>query len=66
MAITQGQLDRLEAAYYAGTTEVRSADGYTVKYASMAELWIAIERGRRELGLNTPNTRSTYATFRKD
>lgn len=66
MAITQGQLDRLESAYYAGTTEVRSADGYTVRYASMTDLWAAIERGRQELGLSAPRSRTTFAKFRRD
>lgn len=42
MSYTADQLANLRAAYAQGVTEVRDADGRTVKYASMADLARAI------------------------
>ena len=42
--VSAADLTRLVAAATSGVTQVRLADGRTVVYASLAELWAAIER----------------------
>lgn len=60
MAFTQAQIDALRAAYAQGITSV-SHNGKTVSYASMAEMWRAIQNMEREVNppslSNRPNTR---------
>jgi len=43
MAFTQAQLDAAQAAYAAGVRRF-TYDGKTTEYASMDELWTAIQR----------------------
>lgn len=49
MSYTADQLATLRAAYASGVTEVRDADGRTVRYGSLADLARAIETLSRQV-----------------
>jgi len=58
---TQAGLDLLYQAYYSGRTMVDLGDK-TVKYASMSDLWLAIQR--YEALLNAATTPPRYCRIR--
>lgn len=53
MAFTSAQLDALRDAYARGVTSVRHGDK-TVTYASLEDMWRAIQRLERALASPTP------------
>lgn len=57
---TLSDLERLEAAYYAGVRSVQFGDR-TVTYASMREMERAIDRLRAELGVGNAAGRKILA-----
>lgn len=63
MTWTQTQLDALKVAYAQGVTSV-SHNGKTVNYASMAELWRAIQNLEREVNPTPATTRPNMRKIR--
>lgn len=63
MAFTQDQLTALEDAYAAGELNVRHGDK-SVTYASMGDLWDAIQRLRRALQPAANRITHGYVRFR--
>ncbi len=61
MAFTTTELDALKAAYAAGVLSVRHGDK-TVVYASMEDLWNAIQRIERSL--LSPTKKYTHGVIR--
>jgi len=66
MAFTQAQLDAAEAAYAAGVRRF-TYDGKTTEYASMAELWTAIQRMSSAIATagGSPLPVAGYSSFRR-
>lgn len=63
MAYTQTQLDALKEARALGVTEVRYADGKTVKYRSLAEMDTIISSMESDIaGLSSNRTRRYAST----
>lgn len=65
MAWTQTQLDALNEALALGVTEVRYADGKTVKYRSIDEMLNIKAQMEGELGLTAARTTRKYASTSK-
>jgi hypothetical protein len=67
MAFTQSDLDRINAAIASGTTEVRYADGSTVKYRSLDDMMRTRDMIAAEVtppaGRTARNPRVSLATF---
>ena len=68
MALTQTDLDRLEAALAGGELKVDYGDGRSVTYRSVGELKQAIEYTRTQLAAATADgaTTSSFASFTRD
>ena len=49
MAFTASDLTDLESAYSSGITAIKTSSGKSLNYASMSDLWNAIQRIRRSL-----------------
>lgn len=64
MALTSADEDAVLAAIVRGESEVRFADGRTVKYRSVAEMKEALSLTRSER--TVPMNRTTAASFRRD
>jgi hypothetical protein len=64
MALTSADADAVLAAIARGESEVRFADGRSVKYRSIAELREALALVRTEMSV--PMNRTTLAGFRRD
>lgn len=63
MSFTQDQLDTLEKAIAAGTTQVRFADGHSVQYASLSDMLRVRDMMRRDLGVSATNSGRRYGKF---
>ena len=48
MAVTQGQIDAMEAAYYSPELRV-THDGRTTEYASKTDQWTALQNAKAQL-----------------
>jgi hypothetical protein len=66
MAFTSEELDDLKAAYAAGVTSVRHASGHSVTYASLEDLWAAIQRIERSLIPRSRRVTHGVIRFRRD